>query len=148
MPTSRVKKAGRRAFDIAEIDNQHAGQPSNNEGETGLPLPENETFRRCAEAALAATTFIFLALVIIPSNVKKGQFWYDLSQGLVLVSTAVSSFCVFYGNTHIKLLKFLAVNGVFWQVIVLAVGCWAQETRWSDGYGLSASTTLLLRLCF
>jgi hypothetical protein len=29
--------------------------------------------------------------------------------------------CLFFGNTHVKLLRFMAVNGVFWQVVVLAV---------------------------
>ena len=52
-----------------------------------------------------------------------------------------------------KLLKFLAVNGVFWQVVVLTVANWVREMVWPDvGWEvvqrITVSTGLLFRLAF
>ena len=71
----------------------------------------------------------------------------------MLVSTVVSVACLFFGNTHVKLLRFLAVNGVFWQVVVLAVANWVQEVvlpgvGWEVSDRITESTFLLFSIVF
>jgi hypothetical protein len=142
----------RLAQDASQID-LDADQP----GPNAIALKrdafmEHEPAKRWAEAAIAATALSFFALVALPSGLKKGQAWYSVCHGLVLLSTVLCFACLFFGNTHVKLLRFLAVNGVFWQVVVLAVVTWVQQMGW-PGVGwevsqrIAASTALLFRPC-
>jgi hypothetical protein len=69
------------------------------------------------------------------------------------ISTIVYLACLFFGNTHMKLLIFLAVNGIFWQVVVLTlVDCvrimvWLEE-GWEVSDRITGTTNLLFRLAF
>ena len=60
------------------------GQPTDTD-EPPKPL-ENGKPRRCAEFVMAATTVIFIPLLMVPKSLKKGQMWYTVAQSLVLVN--------------------------------------------------------------
>ena len=150
----------RLAQDASQID-LDADQPGPNttalkrdgEARPEIDVMEHDPTKRWAEAAVAATALIFFALHIVPYGLKKGQVWYSVCQGLVLLSTVVSLTCLFFGNTHATLLRFLAVNGVFWQVVVLVVVNWVRVIVWPDvGWEvndrITESTFLLYRLAF
>ena len=99
--------------DIAELDVPPdttpvlPGPPTDTD-EPPEPLEHGEP-RRCAEFCMAASGVIQIGLVMLPGEPKKGQVWYNVANGLdVLVSAIVLIACLFWGNTHIKMIRFLS----------------------------------------
>ena len=105
--------------DIAELDVPPdttpvlPGQPTDTD-EPPEPL-ENGTPRRWAEFGVAATAVILIGLAMVPGELKKGQLWYTAAHSLVLVSAIVLMACLFRGNTHIKMIRFLSGKKIFVQ---------------------------------
>ena len=109
-------------------------------------LMDNEPGRTWAEVAVTAASLSTVVLMYLPYNLKKGRAWYTVCWSLVLFSTVVSLACVFFGNTHVKLLKFLAVNGVFWQVLVLVVVDWVIVIVWGCSSYPAYDTQLIVQI--
>jgi hypothetical protein len=96
--------------DIAELDVSAdttpvlSGQPTDTD-KPSEPL-ENGGPRRWAEYCIAASGVILIGLIMVPYQLKKGQVWYNVANGLVLVSAILSVACLFWGNTHIKMIRY------------------------------------------
>ena len=91
------------------------------------PKPlENGKPRRWAEFGIAATSVIFILLSMVPRELKKGQMWYTAAHSLLLVSTLVLIASLFWGNTHIKMIRFLSGKPIFVQVVALTLIDWLQ----------------------
>ena len=110
MPTAA---ASRVSTDIAELVVPQSksilpGKPTDMD-EPPEPL-ENGEPRRWAEFGVAATSVIYIGLIMVPWELKMGQAWYTAAHSLVLVSAILSVACLFWGNTHIKIIRFLSGN--------------------------------------
>ena len=95
-------------MDIAELDVPETtpvppGQPTDAD-EPPEPL-ENGEPRRWVEFCVAASGVILIGLAMVPSRLKKGQMWYTAAQGLVLIIAIVLAMRLFWGNTHIKMIR-------------------------------------------
>ena len=126
MPTAAER---RTETDIAELVVPNTtpvlpGQPTNND-EPPEPL-ENGEPRRWAEFGIVATGVLYMGLLMIPDELKKGQVWYTVAHFLVLVSAVLSIACLYWGNTHIKMIRFLSGKAIFVQVVILALIDWLQ----------------------
>ena len=150
MPTGAERRV---EADIAELDApgttpQLANQP------TDPPKPlENGKPRRRVEFCSAACCGAFFALLMVPYQVKKGQDWYSVVHSLVLFSTIVLTTCIFWGNTHMKMLAFLSGKKIFWKVVVLALIDWVRimikpDVGWEVPNRISFSTVFVFRLLF
>ena len=176
MPASGAKKPGRRASDIAEIDNQHqielpgatAGPKralvrTNSEiTDTELIIKEPEPVengepRLCVEAmekmCFAITGIVLFALSAVPVQAKKGKAWYTTIHLIMLFSNIVCAAALFFRNTHIKLLRFLSAKMVFGQVVGLSLVDWSRvmimpHPEWAVTDQLQATIILVFRLTF
>ena len=96
-----------------------SGQPTDTD-EPPQPLKNGEP-RRWAEFCLAASGVIDIGLIMVPGELKTGQVWYTAAHSLVLASVIVLMACLFWGNTHIKMIRFLSGKKIFVQVVILAL---------------------------
>jgi hypothetical protein len=120
--------------------------------EAPRPL-ENGVPRRWSERFFAATGVIFLALAFLPNGLKKGMTWYIVAHSLVLLCMAASIVCTFVGNTHPRMLLFLARQPDFAQVVIIALVDWLRVLLWPDAgwettERISNTTTFITRLVF
>jgi hypothetical protein len=143
-------------MDITELNASdttpgHPGKPTDTD-EPPEPLENGEPMR-CTEFCVAATAAIYVGLIMVPYELKMGQMWYTAAHSLVLVSSVLSIACLFWGNTHIKMIRFLSGKKIFVQVVVLALIDWLQVMI-MPAPGLevpnriAATTALTFRLCF
>jgi hypothetical protein len=114
---------------------------------------ENGKPRRWAEFGFAASGVIFIGLMMIPYELKKGQAWNTAANSLLLGSVILSVACLFWGNTHIKMIRFLSGKKIFAQVVILALMAWLQvmiipDVGWGVTHRIAATTTLTFRLAF
>jgi hypothetical protein len=89
----------------------------------------------------------------VPASYKQGQLWYTVAQVLVLCFFIVSYLCLFWGNTHTTLLRFLYRKKIFAQVVCLSVLDFVQrmaapEPGWEATDRIQAITALVSRLAF
>jgi hypothetical protein len=129
MPAANAFAAASRAeSDIAKLDVSAVttrvlpGQPTDTD-EPPEPL-ENGEPRRWAEFCMAATGVIFIGLAMLPKSLKKGQVWYTAAHSLNLATAIVLIVSLLWGNTHIKMLRFLSGKPIFAQVLILALVDW------------------------
>ena len=143
-------------MDIAELDVPETtpvppGQPTDAD-EPPEPL-ENGEPRRWAEFCVAASSVILIGLAMVPSRLKKGQMWYTAAQSLILIIAIVLVMRLFWGNTHIKMIRFLSGKKIFVQVVILTLIDWLQvmimpAPGWEVTVRISFTTATLTRLVF
>ena len=127
------------------------GQPTDADEPTE-PL-ENGKPRRWAEFCIAATGVILIGLVMVPGELKKGQMWYTVAQSLNLATAIVLIVSLFWGNTHIKMIRFLSGKMIFVQVVILTLIDWLQKMilpglGWEVTDRISFTSFTLTRLGF
>ena len=155
---------GRRAMDISELDESgtHQPQPSTESHWSRVrltvlhspprPLKNGEP-ARWAELGVAVSGFIFVALIFVPAQLKKNQVWYICCHATILFSTTLSICFKYWGNTHIKMLRFLSGKPVFAQIVLLALLDWLWITiqpdlGWEVTDRIGAATGLIIRIGF
>ena len=156
MPAAGLTAVERKATDLAELDLDRSAlndqdQP-NEDAQAPRPL-ENGVPRRWSERFFAATGVIFLALVFVPWELKKGMTWYIVAHSLVLFCMVAFLVCMFVGNTHPRMLLFLVRQPAFAQVVIIALVDWLRVLLWPDvGWEtterISNTTTFITRLVF
>jgi hypothetical protein len=96
---------------------------------------------------------MYMLLVMIPTAAKKGQTWYTVCTVMVLLAVVVSYSCLFWGNTHRRIARFLTGRMAFKKVAFLAAVDWMRlvvrpDEGWEVTDRVSATTLLSLRLGF
>jgi hypothetical protein len=120
--------ADRRAADIGQL-----GRPGLSAQESAADSPppqhiENGKPRLWAERAVTLAACFCVTLLMLPVGVKRYLLWYTIAHSFALLFTVVSVACVFLGNTHTKILRFLTGKKVFIQVVVLSLADWLRMT--------------------
>jgi hypothetical protein len=143
-------------MDIAELD--RLGTPEEFPGQpTDIIEPpkllENGKPAWRAELCIVFSGAGIIGLSMLPYRLKKGQHWYSVMHSSVLFSMTVSIVCLFYKNTHIKMLRFLSGKMIFVQVVILALIDWLRVMilpgqGWEVTDRIVATTTLAARLAF
>jgi hypothetical protein len=114
---------------------------------------ENGKPRRWAEFGCAASTVFFISLVMVPRQLKKGQMWYTVAHSLNLAAAIVLVVSLFWGNTHIKMIRFLSGKQIFVQVVILALIDWLRvmimpDSGWEVTDRIYITSTLITRLAY
>ena len=142
--------------DVAELEGRSAAQELIDQAPTDAAEAQalkNEAPRFWAEFGVAVSSLPFVALILVPGQLKKGLMWYSSSHSLVLFSMTASVACLFWGNTHIKMLRFLSGKKIFAKVVFLALADLVRllimpDTGWEVSDRITAATLFVCRLSF